>query len=131
MDSGYLNFNRLKGTREEGQVIAELIGVTPCMNQKVLESEIKSHTSPNILHIATHGFFLPNQKKRNSANMKNITRMKTNTFARLSGDNLDNPMLRSGLALAGVNTWLKNRPLIKRGRGWYLNRGRRIWMESF
>ena len=26
---------------------------------------------------------------------------------------LDNPMLRSGLALAGVNTWLKNRPLIK------------------
>ena len=83
------------------------------MDQKVLESEIKSHTSPNILHIATHGFFLPNQKNRNTANIMNIATMKTNPFSRLSGDNLDNPMLRSGLALAGVNTWLKNRPLIK------------------
>jgi CHAT domain-containing protein/Tfp pilus assembly protein PilF len=112
-DSRSLNFSRLKGTREEGQVIAELIGVTPCMDQKVLESEIKSQTSPNILHIATHGFFLPNQKNRNTANIMNIAIMETNPFSRLSGDNLDNPMLRSGLALAGVNTWLKNRPLIK------------------
>ena len=39
--------------------------------------------------------------------------METKSLARLSADHLDNPMLRSGLALAGVNTWLKNRPLIK------------------
>jgi CHAT domain-containing protein len=32
-------------------------------------------------------------------------------FTRLSGRYLENPMLPSGLALAGANTWLKNKPL--------------------
>ena len=35
LDPRSLNFNRLNGTREEGQRIAELIGVTPHMDQKV------------------------------------------------------------------------------------------------
>jgi CHAT domain-containing protein len=116
LDPRSLNFNRLKGTREEGQIVADLIGVTPYMDQKVLEAEIKSYTSPNILHIATHGFFLPNQKNldNNTANITNLGKIEPKALARLSADHqLDNPMLRSGLALAGVNTWLKNRPLIK------------------
>jgi CHAT domain-containing protein len=84
------------------------------MDQKVLESEIKSYISPNILHIATHGFFLPNQKNHNTTNIINLGKIEPKTLARLSADHqLDNPMLRSGLALAGVNTWLKNRPMIK------------------
>jgi tetratricopeptide (TPR) repeat protein len=115
LDPRSLNFNRLKGTREEGQLVADLIGVSPCMDQKVLESDIKSYTSPNILHIATHGFFLPNQKNYdNNANTTFLGKIETKTLTRLSADHqVDNPMLRSGLALAGVNTWLKNRPLIK------------------
>jgi CHAT domain-containing protein/Tfp pilus assembly protein PilF len=112
-DPRSLNFNRLKGTREEGQAVAKLIGVTPYMDQKVLESDIKSYTSPNILHIATHGFFLPNQKNINTTNITNLERTETKSLARLSGEFLENPMLRSGLALAGINTWLKNRPMVQ------------------
>ena len=110
-----MNFNRLKGTREEGQLVADLIGVTPYMDKKVLESEIKSFTSPNILHIATHGFFLPNQKNdNNTTNITNLGKIEPKPIARLSAvPQLDNPMLRSGLALAGINTWLKNHPMIK------------------
>jgi hypothetical protein len=62
LDASSLNFN----------LVAELIGVTPIMDQKVLESEIKSYVSPKILHIATHGFFLPNQKNNNSFNITNF-----------------------------------------------------------
>jgi hypothetical protein len=32
-------------------------------------------------------------------------------FTRLSSKDLENPMLRSGLALAGANTWLEHKPL--------------------
>ena len=114
LDPRSLNFNRLKGTREEGQSIAELLHVTPYMDQKVLESDIKSYASPNILHIATHGFFLPNQKNdKKTANIKNLGKIEPKALDRLSAGHLDNPMLRSGLALAGVNTWLKNGHLIK------------------
>jgi tetratricopeptide (TPR) repeat protein len=114
LDPRSLNFNRLKGTREEGQLLAELIGVKPYMDKKVLKSKIKSYTSPTILHIATHGFFLPNQKNLNHTNTTNLDTIETKALARLSGDHqLENPMLRSGLALAGINTWLKNHPMVQ------------------
>jgi CHAT domain-containing protein len=113
LDAKFLKFDRLSGTREEGRLIAELIGVTPIMDQKVLESKIKSYVSPKILHIATHGFFWPNQKNNDSFNVTSFEKIKPNALSHLSADHLDNPMLRSGLALAGVNTWFKKRPLLK------------------
>jgi CHAT domain-containing protein len=45
------------------------------------ENLIKTSQSPRILHLATHGFFLPNQGK------------------------IKNPLLRSGLVLAGANLY--------------------------
>ena len=103
----------------------------PCLGHDVLESYIKSCKSPSILHLATHGFFLPNQSEvseydpeleaggvligevghilptRKLDSKKQVGNIET-LQNRLSAKNLENPMLRSGLALAGANTWLNH-----------------------
>jgi CHAT domain-containing protein len=101
LDHSNLQFDRLIGTENEGRAIAKLLNVQPLMKEEVLESSIKSFRSPRIFHIATHGFFLPNKNYVPNNDWKN-------SFKRLSGQNLENPMLRSGLALAGANTWLNH-----------------------
>jgi CHAT domain-containing protein len=123
-DRSTINFDRLEGTKYEGKEISELLCVQPWTAEKVLESKLKSYRSPRILHIATHGFFLENQeydanKDKNSTTI-GVTKDRghgvvgtTNLFDRLAGQSLENPMLRSGLALAGANTWIQSKPLRK------------------
>lgn len=96
-----LHFQRLPGTRVEGDKIAKQLGVQALLEGKALETLLKACCSPIILHLATHGFFLENQQ--HEPKQKNLV-----TRDRLSGYVLENPLLRSGLALAGANTWLKN-----------------------
>ncbi|MFZ1562013.1 MAG: CHAT domain-containing protein, partial [Saprospiraceae bacterium] len=63
----------------------------------------KGKPSPRILHIATHGFFFPNPVINKEAHGLGATE----SIFKLS----DNPMIRSGLMLAGSNyTWKKGRP---------------------
>jgi CHAT domain-containing protein/tetratricopeptide (TPR) repeat protein len=94
---------RLPDTRIEGQEIASLLGVKAWLDQTVLDAQLKAVRSPRILHLATHGFFLedqphdPNQDRRNLAVI--------GAADRLAGANWENPLLRSGLLLAGFNTW--------------------------
>ena len=57
--------------------------------------------SPRILHLATHGFFLEDQKHDPNQERRDLG---------LSGGEgrlPENPLLRSGLALTGANTWLR------------------------
>jgi CHAT domain-containing protein len=110
----YLNspyFPRLPGTKEEGEIIGRILGVEPQMGKDALESYLKSCKSPYILHISTHGFFLPKQRYYidNKVAMLPLTESAESLGMtnRLTGYNLQNPMLRSGLALAGANTWIK------------------------
>jgi CHAT domain-containing protein len=69
--------------------------------------------SPRILHIATHGFFLPDQESDAGKVMledeSTILRDKTHgsRLERFMKRHVENPLLRSGLALAGVNTWIQ------------------------
>jgi CHAT domain-containing protein len=114
LDGNILHFQRLEGTNQEGNMVSGLLGVKPCIKEKVLEGYIKSYTSPHILHIATHGFFLPNkiQNKITNRNMEEGGSGNTTSMIhRISVRNLENPMLRSGLALAGANSWLQDNPL--------------------
>src|SRR5260370_7284241 len=60
-----------------------------------LEAQLKAHKPPSILHLATHGFFLPDQQR-------NPEKIAGPPGTRGAG--LENPLLRSGLALAGANT---------------------------
>jgi CHAT domain-containing protein len=91
-----LRFGPLKGTRQESEEISKLLGITPWLRADALAGRVKTLRSPRILHLATHGFFLATEAVEGL----------TDVPGRLSGQGMKNPLLRSGLALAGANVWL-------------------------
>jgi len=114
LDRSTLYFRRLPGTRMEGEHIAGMLGVEPLLQEEVLESSLKASGSPRILHIATHGFFLADQQRDPTKKLAEPGIIGTTMGDRWSQlSTLENPLLRSGLALAGINTWLKGGSLPK------------------
>ncbi len=113
-DRSAYHFHRLPGTRDEGERVAALLGVSPWLDATALEGRLKTQChSPRILHLATHGFFLPDQPRDLNREGRGLG-LDFGEFsgvrdgmARFSSPMMENPMLRSGLALAGANTWLK------------------------
>lgn len=83
-----VSFDPLPGTNKEGIQVARLLGVEPLLRDDAVEQKLKSLQSPAILHIATHGFFLADDATNDSD--------PTSLFS-------TNPLLKSGLALAGAN----------------------------
>jgi CHAT domain-containing protein/tetratricopeptide (TPR) repeat protein len=74
--------------------------------QKATEEQFKllSGKSPSIIHLATHGFFLPDPERK----IKEGFTIDGQNALRLAGD----PMLRSGIVLAGVNrVWNGRSPI--------------------
>ena len=69
------------------------------MGAAALESAVRAARSPAMVHLATHGFILPDR----------TSRLRAPELADPEGtfSAAENPMLRSGLALAGANTWLR------------------------
>jgi CHAT domain-containing protein/tetratricopeptide (TPR) repeat protein len=108
---GGVRFQPLPATRVEGERVATMLGVAPWLDRGALEQRLKGCRSPLILHLATHGFFLkdqphdPNQERRGLGAEGWLA---GEGMGRLSGPPPENPLLRSGLALAGANTWLKH-----------------------
>jgi CHAT domain len=103
-------FSALPASPLEGEQIAKLLRVEPKIGKEALESAVKAVRSPEILHIATHGFFFEDQS---SGLSKENNARATETFDRLGPlSRLENPLLRSGLALAGANAWLDGRPTL-------------------
>jgi CHAT domain-containing protein len=107
---GVLQFSRLQGTRLEGETIAGLLGVSAWVGSLALEGRLKSQCrSPWILHLATHGFYLEDQgdyRDRCRYDFGAPEGLVIN-LNRLLGRLQENPLLRSGLALAGANRWLR------------------------
>ncbi|MBD2327997.1 CHAT domain-containing tetratricopeptide repeat protein [Alkalinema sp. FACHB-956] len=113
-----LSFDPLPGTAEEAKAIApKLPGVTLLTASQATETALKQTPAPRILHIATHGFFLadlPQPKLDNSRSLfasRSFSEPRAGArpdvpvaipVARPYNPN-DNPLLRSGLALAGAN----------------------------
>ncbi len=106
------HFGRLPGTRAEGERIAAMLGVQPLMGGVACKGQLARVHSPRILHIATHGFFLPDVER--SAGQNDLqsdwpTGPASRKLTPLSRS-MENPLLRSGLALTGVNAWLQGKP---------------------
>jgi tetratricopeptide (TPR) repeat protein len=108
LDRNHFHFSRLPGTRREGEQIARLLGLEPWLDSKALEGKLKASGSPQILHLATHGFFLKDQQHDPNRETRDLG-MRAGTsggmMERMSGPGMENPLLRSGIVLAGVNTW--------------------------
>jgi CHAT domain-containing protein len=94
--------NRLPGTRREGERIAALLNVPPMLDA-VLDRPLKAIHSPRIVHLATHGFFLEDQPFEPGTGWRDLGAVGIGD--RLTSSRGENPLLRSGVLLAGFNTW--------------------------
>ena len=103
LDFSELHFGPLEGTAGEAQALRSLLpGVRVLTGAEATEATLKQVSGPSILHIATHGFFLPDQVQASgeSASKRGLEIM---TLTQPQSEGGENPLLRSGLALAGVN----------------------------
>jgi CHAT domain-containing protein/tetratricopeptide (TPR) repeat protein len=90
-------FAPLAGTAGEAAAIKTIFPEASIMSgSEATETSLKQVSAPGILHIATHGFFLNSNTPVIQHNPKPETAKKPETRT-------DNPLLRSGLALAGAN----------------------------
>ena len=104
-----LNFPALDGSRIEGECVADLINANFLTGANATTTAVTGCASPEILHIATHGFYLgPAPKKDISDTVDESSRL----LSRLR-TGLEPPLMRSGVALAGANTWLHGGTLPK------------------
>lgn len=96
-----LTLDDLPYTEIEGWCVSKTLSTTPFTGRAALKKRIREVNGPSIFHIATHGFFLEDQP----------IEFKDDFLGKMQGrnirNNLTNPLLRSGLALAGAKTWLK------------------------
>jgi CHAT domain-containing protein/tetratricopeptide (TPR) repeat protein len=89
-----LYFGPLTATEQEARSIQALFPEAKLLTRSMAtESALKQLTAPAILHIATHGFFLEAKTSVVSGQTMSIPVGET-----------ENPLLRSGLALAGANS---------------------------
>jgi CHAT domain-containing protein/Tfp pilus assembly protein PilF len=95
-------FPPLVGTAGEAQALKAILPqATVFTREQATEAALKGLHSPRILHVATHGFFLRDQELElvGGRDMGAVT-VRSVGFA---DQPIENPLLRSGLALAGVN----------------------------
>ena len=114
-------FAPLNGTAQEARTIQRLFPESNLLTgARATESALKAVAAPRILHVATHGFFLQDSGTA-AANAQGATRgtgakassvpgaVATGSSAQITtrtmnaNAKIENPLLRSGLALAGAN----------------------------
>ena len=83
----------LPGTKKEGEKVSQLINGLHVSEEAATTSAVLGVSSPKILHIATHGFYYPSP----------ATRKSNSSLAWPEYNQLDNPLVRSGIVLAGAN----------------------------
>jgi CHAT domain-containing protein/Tfp pilus assembly protein PilF len=92
-DMSSIYFAPLSGTAQEALSIQSLLPDARLLSgAQATKAALKQVSAPRVLHIASHGFFLTEQATDKSAT--NLTNKSSQA---------DNPLLRSGLALADAN----------------------------
>ncbi|MCY7376347.1 MAG: CHAT domain-containing protein [Pyrinomonadaceae bacterium] len=93
-DLSEVYFAPLSGTAQEARSIQKMFpNATFLTKAQATESAVKQIAAPRILHIATHGFFLEDDAANSQSAIRGLG----------ASGKVENPLLRSGLALAGAN----------------------------
>jgi CHAT domain-containing protein len=103
-----LSFSPLEGTKTESDRLAGKFKLwewdpLELNGDKATKEELLRMQSPYILHLATHGFFAPAEPAASQSESKPLQLEKEVTRSKF----FENPMHRSGLALAGAQTTLE------------------------
>lgn len=95
-------FSPLPGTAVEGKAVAASLGdASVLFGKDASTSALAKLHGPRVLHIATHGFFVPQKKGAPPAEVEG-------ELLRAVLPRVDDPFVRSGLALAGANSRAAN-----------------------
>jgi CHAT domain-containing protein/Tfp pilus assembly protein PilF len=101
-DPSSLYFAPLPGTIQEARQLQSLFPDARILTgPQASKAELRQTIAPEMLHIATHGFFLNNEED-NGEQAKAVPST-SDARAAQARIRIENPLLRSGLALAGAN----------------------------
>ncbi|MBD2489865.1 CHAT domain-containing protein [Aulosira sp. FACHB-615] len=94
-----LEFESLPATKEEAAAIKKILpNAKLLLGKDATETAVKQLQNPSILHLATHGFFIADvEQNLNASADLELTPSQPKILE------VENPLLRSGLALAGFN----------------------------
>jgi CHAT domain-containing protein len=94
-----VDWSQLPGTASEAEALAKAMPKAQVfLGKDATEQALKAVRAPRVLHVATHGFFLPHQRAAISDGSPSLGMVSKRQRA-----GMENPLLRSGLVLAGAN----------------------------
>lgn len=100
--SAVMSFRPLPGAESEARSLAEILpGARVLTGPRATEARLKRLAGPRLLHIATHGFFLDDASLKSGQGQQQG--QGANNPQPPGGAIFENPLLRSGIALAGAN----------------------------
>lgn len=94
-------FPPLPGTAVETKAIGEILAASIYTQNDATKAQLAGVSSPVVLHVATHGFFLAKEKDPAGANTRSLEYDPGDSAP--PPPRTENPLVRSGLALAGAN----------------------------
>jgi CHAT domain-containing protein/Tfp pilus assembly protein PilF len=95
-----IKWSPLIGTAEEASALKNILSDAQILTgTRASEANIKRVAGPRILHIATHGFFLSDEAEKSTA----VESKAVSEREAARANKGENPLLRSGLVLAGAN----------------------------
>jgi CHAT domain-containing protein/tetratricopeptide (TPR) repeat protein len=103
VDFSLIEWPQLKGTAQEAAALKSILsGAQVLTDGAATESVLKHAAAPRILHVSTHGFFLPDKPQESNADAAQRG-IKLSMGEAPASAHTENLLLRSGLALAGAN----------------------------
>ncbi len=116
---GRIGLSPLPGTKAEEEALSKLIkeqwrwDIDSYLETNATEAAVNEVDSPGVLHLATHGFFLPRTGRSDALQRgqrywdAGTEGQRATPLEAFSDVVLDNPMYRSGVALTGAEATLK------------------------
>jgi CHAT domain-containing protein len=103
-DLARARFTPLPGTEQEVKAINEILGNARLFTGTgASKSVLQNLQAPLVLHVATHGFFLEEQKPKATGSGVRGLELDLGGDAPLVPPTAENPLIRSGLAVSGAN----------------------------